>query len=494
MANTERKKRASKVPVRIIALITALLIPFIAAALMIFAAPPVYGETFLGELAPKFERLTSIEQPKIVVIGGSSVAFGLDSASLEEYTGMPVVNFGLYATLGTKVMLDLSLSGLGKGDIVVVAPELDEQTLSLYFNAEAAWQALESDYSMLKYVGSDNYSDLAGGAIKYCSDKTGYILSGKRPFPTGVYRRDSFNEYGDISYPRRKNVMTIGFDPNRRISLTPDIFSGEFITYLNEYIAKAEKKGATVYFDFCPLNRSALSSDTTDDSLFEFYSFIRKNIKCRIIGSLKTSIMNEEYFYDTNFHLNDKGVKLHTAHMAENLLRVAGDMKMLEVLAPTGMPEGPGDTPVTTAPSTENYEKDPWEDYFTYMSYGKVLAINGVTAEGLKLSKLEIPRTSKGTDVLVLASGALSSCKNLKELTIYENLSLLEDGCLSGCTSLEIIHMRREDAEGLEAGEKLFENTSPDLKVYLYTDTSFFNFSSGYWWSVHSSRLKLVTN
>ena len=42
---------------------------------------------------------------------------------------MPVVNFGLYANLGTKLMLDLSRSGIGAGDVIVVAPEMNEQTL-----------------------------------------------------------------------------------------------------------------------------------------------------------------------------------------------------------------------------------------------------------------------------------------------------------------------------------------------------------------------------
>ena len=50
---------------------------------------------------------------------------------MEEMIGMPVVNFGLYATLGTKLMLDLSLGAIKKGDVVVIAPETDPQTYSL---------------------------------------------------------------------------------------------------------------------------------------------------------------------------------------------------------------------------------------------------------------------------------------------------------------------------------------------------------------------------
>ena len=98
---------------KIIAVILILILPIVLLFGYAFSIPPQYSDTFVGELDDKFERLTSIEEPKVVVVGGSSVAFGLESEILEKYVGMPVVNFGLYAALGTKVMLDLSKAGIG---------------------------------------------------------------------------------------------------------------------------------------------------------------------------------------------------------------------------------------------------------------------------------------------------------------------------------------------------------------------------------------------
>ena len=190
--------------IKLIALILAVLIPFGAVLGIAAFAKPVYGQTFLGELAPKYERLKAIDEPKVIIVGGSSVAFGLDSALLEQHVGMPVVNFGLYATLGTKIMMDLSKANINEGDIVVLAPEMDAQTLSLYFNAEAALQGMESDWSMLRYIDSDNHSDLVGGLYEYLTSKIKYLREGLLD-PAGVYNRDSFNEYGDIVYERPHN-------------------------------------------------------------------------------------------------------------------------------------------------------------------------------------------------------------------------------------------------------------------------------------------------
>ena len=128
----------------------AILLPFLVIGGVVFALPSQYDKTFLGALRDKYDRLTSLEEPKIVIIGGSSTAFGLDSGMIGEHTGMPVVNFGLYASLGTKAMIDLARRHIGEGDIVVLAPEMDPQTLSLYFNEESMWQALDGAAYMLQ--------------------------------------------------------------------------------------------------------------------------------------------------------------------------------------------------------------------------------------------------------------------------------------------------------------------------------------------------------
>ena len=138
-----------KVIIFILAVII-LVAPIASVTILTLAAPCQYDQTFLGELEEKHKRLTSLKEEKIVLIGGSNLAFGLDSEKLQEYVGMPVVNYGLYATIGTKAMLDMSRSHIKEGDVVVICPETDKQTYSLYYNAHSMWQALDCDLSMLK--------------------------------------------------------------------------------------------------------------------------------------------------------------------------------------------------------------------------------------------------------------------------------------------------------------------------------------------------------
>lgn len=57
---------------------------------------PQYLGNYQASLIDKVERLESIQEPKIVLIGDSNLAFGIDSERIEEAFGMPVVNMGLH--------------------------------------------------------------------------------------------------------------------------------------------------------------------------------------------------------------------------------------------------------------------------------------------------------------------------------------------------------------------------------------------------------------
>ena len=283
----------SKKLVPILLSVVACLLPFVILISTVLLTPNAYENTFSAGLEEKFNRLNSIEGEKVIVVGGSSVAFGIDTPLMEEYLGRPVVNFGLYAALGTKLMLDLSRSNIGEGDIVILAPELDAQTLSLYFSSEATLQAIGDNYSMARYIRGDNKLSLIGGIWKHTTKKLELMKNGI-PDPDGVYNRKSLNEYGDVKYEmkdnagnllweRRENIMQLYYDPSTPINLSPEILSDDFAQYVNEYIEFCEKRGATVYFSWCPMNRLALEDDTTEERVAEFADYIEEKINCNFI-------------------------------------------------------------------------------------------------------------------------------------------------------------------------------------------------------------------
>ena len=398
----------------------------------VLIAPSQYTNTFVGALDEKYDRLVSIEESKLVVIGGSSVAFGLDSAMIEEYLDMPVVNFGLYAAIGTKAMLDLSREHIGEGDIVIVSPEMDPQTLSLYFSNKMTLEAMDGRYDMAKEFDIDTHIGMLGSFWKHASDKLNYMINGM-PDPEGVYNSKNFNEYGDIDYERTENVMQFYYDPNTIIDLSPAIVEADFIDYLNEYIADCEKRGATVYFSWCPMNELALKEGTTAESMQEFALYMEENINCEFISYIDSYVLDAGYFYDTNYHLNDAGVTVRTKSLVEDLLLAASLPPVVKVPTP--------DAPALPLADVKYFEVDENEKYFTYTElFNGALAISGLTELGKQQTELTVPVGAQYIKVTAINPGAFAGGAATKLIipadTYVRNFI---DGCMDGSAITDIM-------------------------------------------------------
>ena len=307
----------------------------------VLVLPSQFDELYFGELADKYARLRSFDdENKIVVIGGSSVAFGINSQMMEDYTGYPTVNFGLYGPLGTAIMMDLTRGHINEGDIVILAPETDHQTMSLYFNGEGMWECCDSDFTMLFKIRARDWPEMLGSFWTYAEKKYQFYLYGKAK-PDGVYGHDSFNEYGDIDYRRDASVMEGWYDEDVLIDLDPSIIDEDYIAFVNDYIDYCERCGATVYFSWPPMNALAVQQDLA--GILAYATFVRESFHCEMISSITEYITAPGFFYDTNYHVTDRGVVLHTARLIQDLENVMGDGDYIDIALPaTPIAENPG--------------------------------------------------------------------------------------------------------------------------------------------------------
>ena len=222
MKKTKRRKIAAIV-LSCLFVLFAVCSPFIGIYIAGQCVPAQYTQTYYGALANLYARLKNTTGKKIVVIGNSNVAFGVDSALAEKLlreAGMEysVCNFGLYGALGTKMMCELAYEQIEKDDVVIFTPELVAQSLSTYFSVEEAWYALDGDRSMYKGFSRESKSALAAGYIGYTAKKFALYEKGTPAAGSGVYASSSFDERGDLkNYARPYNIMPDGVDVNNPI-------------------------------------------------------------------------------------------------------------------------------------------------------------------------------------------------------------------------------------------------------------------------------------
>lgn len=450
------KKRITKL---ITAALLVLLLPL--AVLSVGASlPGLYGETYYGVLPRMYHRLKQVEGQKILVIGGSNVAFGLDGGLLEEllaavgydYTVCP---FGLYAAVGTGAMLDLSRDTLREGDIVVLAIEPTSDTMSDYFGAETFWKCAEDAPELIAPLAKERRAALAGNYIPFVQERCAILRSGDLPAAQGVYAASSFDETCNLVYDRPGNGMAAGFDPAVSVDFAGIRIGSAFAELVRDYCAHAEKQGAQVVLSFSPVNRSCIT-DLSEDAVAAFFDGCCDAFGCPVISAPNRYILDSGWFYDSNFHLNTPGAQLRTCLLAEDLLPLLGCYREPEYALPEMPP---------SAYRMEVSEAD--GDCFTYVPghQGAGLLISGITETGLGRTVLHVPASHEGQPVLGFTDDALEHARALEELWIPGSVTYLQDGLFREARNLTRLMLEHRDAP-CNIGENPFPEDT-ELRVYV---------------------------
>lgn len=446
-----------------------------------FALPPQYGQTYLAALGDKWDALEGAEGRRIVIAGGSGAAFGLRCDLLEQaLPGYSAVNFGLYAGLGTTVMLDLALPLLRAGDIVVFSPEQSAQTLSTFFSAHAMWQAADGRPELLLPLGWDRSGPMAGAFPAFAGAKARLYRDGTAPAGEGIYARSSFNRYGDIDSPiRARNVMAGLSDPNMPISFDPDLPTREFIDAVNGFAAACARRGVTVYYRFCPMNAAALPPGELE-RLGDYAQALAARLDCRVLGDPAQAVMDAGWFYDTNFHLNSAGAVVNTAALASELREALGVPGPADI----GLPDMP--LPAQAEPASGD-NRD--AGCFLYERAGDGWRLSGLTEEGAGRTSLILPVSREGAPVTGFSPQVFAGNRSVREVTVQSNIQAIEDGSFDGCAALERLVMEQDAPERCTVGPGLLRGT--DALVYVPPDR-LSAYATNYFWAVHASRLRAL--
>ncbi len=411
-------------------------------AISAFCIPSQYEKSYMGELKYKLERLRTTNGKRIIIVGGSGMAFDVDSSLIKEnFPEYEVVNMGMYAALGSNAILNLTMSQIHNEDIVIFAPEQNEQTLSNYLGADYAWQSLDGAYDMIPYFFSseDNSALMLAAFPRFAADKLQLFITDTAPDPTSVYRQSAFNEYGDIKDHLPENIMTDGFDKNTTIVYDRSIISDDFISYLNNCNRTITQNGALLLFAYCPANTSAVNDIIdygNEDTLDLYHSYLKSQLEFDIIGDPHNSCLDPAWFYDTNYHLNSSGKILYTRQLIRDLKAYTCDTSLTDISVP--------DKPLYD-PQRSQYEASE-----------------------------------------ILTADTYSGDSDIDIITISENTTLIEDYSFNGCTSLKEIHIKNAVPSNIQIGQHLLDGT--DANIFVPAE-SLSIYKTDYRFSMYSDRI-----
>ncbi len=279
---------------------------------------PVDQDHYFAATIDKHQRLAQTPSPKVVLVGGSNLACGVDTERLEQACGRPVVNMGLHADIGLAYMLAEVRGRLAAGDRVILVPEYEQffglrngnmGVLKAMSYQCAGWKNLRTPGQWaVVALQSVNYLQ---GKLKYCLEQTFHIEQDPHYH---IYHRGGFNRFGDLvshldqpPLPLQENDV----QPFRAARL--DRCS---IKLVNQFTQEMQAKGVQVcllypgYYDrLLPRHASALSR--LREALCA--------LQCPVLGTPERYALPVECFYDTEYHLNRRGRALRTEKMIVDL-------------------------------------------------------------------------------------------------------------------------------------------------------------------------------
>jgi hypothetical protein len=278
---------------------------------------------YLASIEDKHRLLAATPAPRLIVAGGSNVAFGIDSSELSHQVPYHPVNMGLHAGLGVPFMLnELRDAALTEHDVVVLSFEYEHFADRKTPGTELL-EILVSRPCSVSYIDPGELGWCLDNGLHWFSRVTrkavGHTL-GQSPDHTAPYMRPSFNEYCDVidhrELPPRRPLIASAW-PNFSVAGID-----ETIDRLNDFHAHCRQRGTTVLYSFPPIERAYARANWAE--IERVARRLRQRLTVPLLDEPPAMLFDESFFFDSVYHLNAAGTALRTHLLAGKLQQVTG--------------------------------------------------------------------------------------------------------------------------------------------------------------------------
>lgn len=281
---------------------------------------------------------------RLLVIGGSSVAFSVDAELLEARLRMPVYNMGTHGALGLRFLLDDAREAARTGDTVLLHLEYaqyrrDPDELS-DVEQEVIWSGRVSRLFRFPFpvIVSQIYEQPFSAYQAGWAERDGRMAVD--PNSDGnlqVYGIDEMGPRGDYrssvgpATPKPLDLASVG--PVKKVPAA----------LLRDFFRWCRRRHINVIATRPGVIRSADADLQEQKRAYEAIAPFYNNAHIPLLNTEQIFQLPKEFFYDTTYHANAAGRRIITETLARELARVIG--KQRESGGPVLLVASPGSLP-----------------------------------------------------------------------------------------------------------------------------------------------------
>ncbi len=263
----------------------------------------------------KNKLLKNTPKPRLIFVGGSNLAYGLDSKKIKDSLNINPINTGVHVNLGLKFMLTNTLQYIKPGDIIVLSSEY-QQFYGNLANGEGELLSLVTDIipQSRKLLDCQQVFTLAKLLPEYAQSKLRPIfLFYKFPKNDGVgrYDRAAFNNFGDAT----AHWKLSGENPKPYPAIN-ESFNLDALQALLNFRKEIYQKKAKLYVTFPGYQKSSYQNSIT--KIMQVKEVLKDN-HFLLISSPEEYIIPDSLIFDTPYHLTKKGVDYRTELLIQDL-------------------------------------------------------------------------------------------------------------------------------------------------------------------------------
>ena len=285
-------------------------------ALLLWGVPKDKN-AYLNEYNHKIVLLETMPQPRIIFLGGSNIAFGIDSRTISDSLHYHAINMGLHGGIGMRYPVEDCLQYIQRGDVVVMQLEYgnffnggngNHETFAAFMMATGWRNATRLNAAQWGNVLAGIPREAVRNALRVMRYPMRHTMDSRASETKFEYVKDGFNGFGDevshLDYPGEPCVPS-----NQAETREVD---REVVAWLQKWIEKYEQAGAIVLM-VPPVNVESNLKATYNDNIARAL----EDIGHPYLVTPESMALNDSCYFNTGYHMNRDGVKQNTRHLID---------------------------------------------------------------------------------------------------------------------------------------------------------------------------------